>query len=128
MPASQPCALTEAATSRLACIQGGREDLPEVVRGNAYVSDPDLAFGVGPTGSFTDVPSVELSSVEEEVVWLLERFEQAGFSQVVAVDLTRPELGVPVVRVVVPRAESWAIFHMHLSTAAIGPRALAQAH
>lgn len=121
-------ALTEAATSRLACIQGGREDLPEVVRDNAYVSDPDLAFGVGPTGSFADVPSVQLSSVEEEVAWLLERFERAGFSQVVAVDLTRPELGVPVVRVVVPRAESWAIFHMHLSTAAIGQRALAKAH
>ena len=58
-------ALTEAATSRVACIQGGREDLPEVVGGRAFIPDADLAFGGGPTGSFADVPSVEFSSVAQ---------------------------------------------------------------
>jgi ribosomal protein S12 methylthiotransferase accessory factor YcaO len=121
-------ALTEAATSRIACIQGGREDLPEVVKDASFVANPDVVFGGGPTVPMTEVPSIELSTVEEDVDWIVERFHEAGFTQVVAVDLTRPELGVPVVRVVIPHAESWSIFHMHLSSAAIGPRALAMVH
>ena len=97
-------------------------------RGPRLIPDADLAFGGGPTGSFADVPSVEFSSVGADVALILERFAAVGFSQVVAVDLTRPELGVPVVRVVVPFAESWSIFHLHLYSAAIGRRALAEVY
>ena len=38
-------------------------------------------------------------------------------------DLTRPELGIPVVRVVVPDAEGWAAFRPHSARTVIGPRA-----
>ena len=41
----------------------------------------------------------------DEVDWILDRLGSAGIGQVVAVDLTRPEIGVPVVRVVVPGLE-----------------------
>ena len=40
------------------------------------------------------------------------------------VDLTRHELGVPVVRVVVPLAETWAAFHLHSRRGTLGPRAV----
>ena len=51
------------------------------------------------------------------------RLAAAGFEQVVAVDLTRPELGVPVVRVVIPHAETWSVFFQHGARARLGRRA-----
>jgi ribosomal protein S12 methylthiotransferase accessory factor len=121
-------AITEAVSSRLACIQGGREDLPSVVGERESALEPDRDFGAGELRPFADVPTVEISSVEEEVAWILSAFESAGFSQVVGFDLTRPELGVPVVRVVVPLAEAWSVFHQHIASGVIGRRALTMIH
>jgi ribosomal protein S12 methylthiotransferase accessory factor YcaO len=41
-----------------------------------------------------------------DVNWELERLRQAGIERVIVVDLTRPELRVPVVRVVIPGLEA----------------------
>jgi ribosomal protein S12 methylthiotransferase accessory factor len=54
---------------------------------------------------FTSVPSQQLADFRAEVAWLLERLKGAGISQAIAVDLTRPEFDLPVVRVVVPGLE-----------------------
>jgi ribosomal protein S12 methylthiotransferase accessory factor len=120
--------LTEAAQSRVSFIQGGREDLPDLVQEITIDSDPDQAFGSGPQGDFASVPTVENKLVGDDVSWIVERFNSVGLTQVVAIDLTRPELGVPVVRVVVPGAECWSLFQVHLSRSAIGARALARTH
>ncbi|MEW6754081.1 MAG: YcaO-like family protein [Candidatus Latescibacterota bacterium] len=114
-------ALTEAAQSRVACIQGGREDLPDIVRG-PRTCDPDRRFGQGRTVPFSSVPSYVHDDIADDIRFLLARLQQAGFAQVVAVDMTRPELGVPVVRLVVPGAEAWPVFEMHARRAAFGPR------
>jgi ribosomal protein S12 methylthiotransferase accessory factor len=37
---------------------------------------------------------------------MLSRLAEGGFDQVLAVDLTMPELGIPVVCIVIPGAES----------------------
>jgi ribosomal protein S12 methylthiotransferase accessory factor YcaO len=114
-------ALTEAAQSRVGAIQGGREDLPEVVKPPASI-DPDRVFGGGETRQFSSVPSTENEAIDDDVRWLLGRLAAAGFEQAVALDLTRPELGIPVVRVVVPNAEAWTVFHLHTERGALGPR------
>jgi len=44
-------------------------------------------------------------SVDADRCVLLRRLEAAGFEQVCVVDLTRPEFGVPVVKVIVPGLE-----------------------
>jgi ribosomal protein S12 methylthiotransferase accessory factor len=54
---------------------------------------------------FADVPSRECDTVRDDVEWLLQRVRSAGIRQVVAVDLTKPEFGLPVVRVVIPGLE-----------------------
>ena len=59
---------------------------------------------------------------------MLERLRRSGFVQVAVVDVTRAEIGIPVVRVVVPRAETWSVFFMHTGRAAVGDRALEQIH
>jgi ribosomal protein S12 methylthiotransferase accessory factor len=117
-------ALTEAAQSRVGFIQGGREDLADLNTSRTPLLTPEVTFGAGPKKPFSEVASHEFASNAEDVEWILGRFRAAGFSRAVAVDLTRPEVGVPVVRVVVPGAEAWSSFHMHSSRGALGPRAL----
>ena len=40
--------------------------------------------------------------------------------------MTKAGIGIPVVRVVVPRAETWSFFFMHTGRASVGSRALDQ--
>lgn len=118
-------ALTEAAQSRLTCIQGGREDLPEFVpaKGAPPVEPRQRS---GQTISFDEIASYQHPSVNDDVEFIIERMRQSGFEQVVAVDITRKEVGIPVVRVIVPRSEIWTLYFEHGSRASPGPRALQQ--
>ena len=85
-----------------------------------------------PTGertiAFDEIASHEHPSINEDVEFMLERLRQSGFGQVVVVDLTKDTIGIPVVRVVVPRAETWSAFFMHTGRGAVGSRALEQIH
>jgi ribosomal protein S12 methylthiotransferase accessory factor len=108
----------------MTCIQGGREDLPEfAAAGDAVKPQPQ---GAAETIRFEAIPSHLHASVNEDVELLIERMRLAGFGQAVVFDITRPDVGIPVVRLVVPRAESWNFFHMHTGRAAFGERVLRQ--
>jgi ribosomal protein S12 methylthiotransferase accessory factor len=50
-------------------------------------------------------PSFEHETFEEDIQMELGRLQQAGFDRAVVVNLTHPELGIAVVRVIVPGAE-----------------------
>jgi len=119
-------ALTEAAQTRVTFIQGGREDLAEMAPNRRTLSvapqidDRPIAFD--------EIESHEHASINEDVEFMLERLRRSGFVQVAVVDVTRAEIGIPVVRVVVPRAETWSVFFMHTGRAAVGDRALEQIH
>ena len=54
---------------------------------------------------FTTVPAFDGDSLDADVAWELAALSAAGISEVVAVDLTREEFGIPVVRVIVPGLE-----------------------
>ena len=114
-------ALTEGAQSRVACIQGGREDLPEIVHPPRTV-DPSDVFGTAETTSFTEIKSWQHDFIDDDVRFLLRRMKSAGFDKVIAVDLTRPELRIPVIRIIVPRAEAWTVFHLHTERGIFGQR------
>jgi len=51
------------------------------------------------------VPDFESRTVGDDLRWILARLRAAGIDQVVAVDLSRPAIGVPVVRIIVPGLE-----------------------
>jgi ribosomal protein S12 methylthiotransferase accessory factor len=118
-------ALTEAAQSRVACIQGGREDLPDIVKPQAPYR-PDELYGGGEVIDFAAIPSYPHDCIDDDVTFLLERLRAAGLAEAVAFDLTRPDVGIPVVRVVVPRAEAWTVFHLHTGRGVFGERILRQ--
>ena len=55
--------------------------------------------------SFCDAPDHAGETFDDDIAWELDRLRAAGLEQVIAIDLTRPELGIPVVRVVIPGLE-----------------------
>jgi len=116
-------ALTEAAQTRLGFIQGGREDLPDFAPANGTPPAPTWNRW-SHTIRFDDIASYEHPSVNDDVEFIIERMRQSGFDQVVVFDITRAEVGIPVVRVVVPRAEAWTFCLMHGGRASLGPRVL----
>jgi ribosomal protein S12 methylthiotransferase accessory factor len=54
---------------------------------------------------FLDVPSFDAETFNEDVTWELDRLRSAGIGNILFVDLTRAELGMPVVRIVIPGLE-----------------------
>ena len=96
-------ALTEAAQTRLTYIAGGRDDF--FAFDYARATDPELlaeiwdrlAAPCETPALFDDLPRLEAASLGGELELLVAR---AG--QVIVVDLTHPDLGVPVVKVLVP--------------------------
>jgi YcaO-like protein with predicted kinase domain len=103
-------ALTEAAQVRTTYIVGSREDIahadyqPAVLEARSRRARALMQAG-GRMRDFQAGGSFPFESFEAEVAWLVERLVSTGIRQAVTVDLTRPEYGVPVVRVVVPGLE-----------------------
>ena len=103
-------ALTEAAQSRLTFIAGARDDMP---RGeyehflDRETYDQWRASMAAPSRprDFAEAPSFEGLTLHEDLDWQLGRLEAVGIEQVAVVDLTKPEFGIPVARVVIPGLE-----------------------
>jgi YcaO-like protein with predicted kinase domain len=104
-------ALTEAAQARMTYITGARDDFapqlyqPETRRSRLRESRAWLA-GEAASRDFAAVPSAEHEDVGRDVSFALARLQAVGIEEVVAVDLTKPELGLPVARVVIPGLEA----------------------
>jgi ribosomal protein S12 methylthiotransferase accessory factor len=101
-------ALTEAAQSRLTRIAGARDDMaeekPSADATIARVLLDGLAAEIA--GDFGAIAGRDGDDLGDDVRWLLQRLEAAGITRAIAFDLTKPTLGLPVVRVVVPDLES----------------------
>ena len=70
--------------------------------------------------SFREAPSLDADDLGQDLRWELERLRAAGITRAVAVDLTRREFEIPVVRIVIPGLEG-DIRHPHYTP---GKRAL----
>jgi len=116
-------ALTEAAQARLTLIAGSRDDNGRDRYGRTQETElSDRArVRLKETGTrrFTDVPTHAGDTFEDDLAWILARLSSVGIEEAVAVDLTKSELGIPVVRVVVPGLET---YH-HVQGYVPGPRA-----
>jgi len=102
-------AITEAAQTRLTLISGARDNTTQ--REYSLAMDPDLwrrqqaALAGQVRRDFRTVPTFDSDSFDADVAWELEALRSAGIRQVIVVDLSREEFGVPVVRVIVPGLE-----------------------
>ena len=107
-------ALTEVAQSRLTQIHGAREDTvtadlrkrmgyDRVKRINGYW------FKDNGTVDYGNLRSFDSDDFANDIRFAIEALNKQGLNQVIVVDLTREEIGVPVVRVIVPGLEVYAM-------------------
>lgn len=121
-------ALTEAAQSRLTMISGSRDDVPPDaylrLQNNAVLLHVQQEVAAPADGvRFGSVPTFDHPTLAADLAVVLERLVAIGVDEVLAVNLARAELGVPVVRVVAPGLEGMAESPGYL----LGARARARA-
>jgi len=108
-------ALTEAVQSRLTTIHGTREDTfkAEFARRIGYERMKRLNkrwfTPSGETVRLEELNSVLNQDFLEDINYTVKRLSESGFDEVVLVDLTKPDLRVPAVRVIVPGMEVYAL-------------------
>jgi ribosomal protein S12 methylthiotransferase accessory factor len=107
-------ALTEVAQSRLTQIHGAREDTvtadlrkkmgyDRVKRINGYW------FRDNGSVNYRDFRSFDSDDFAGDIRFAIESLKKQGLDRVIVIDLTREEIGVPVVRVIVPGLEVYAM-------------------
>jgi ribosomal protein S12 methylthiotransferase accessory factor len=107
-------ALTEVAQSRLTQIHGAREDttLADFRKQIGYDRTKRLNkhwFEASEKKNFSEIVSYDSDDFLLDIKYMLCRLEEAGLEKAIVVDLTREEIGVPVVRVIVPGLEIAAV-------------------
>lgn len=106
-------AMTEAAQIRLTYIAGIRDDLSnytESAKEKLGAALLDAVSHAAEARSFCDVPNFATDDVTADTRWELERLRAIGVERIIAIDLTRPDFGIPVVRMVIPGLE-WDCTH-----------------
>jgi len=103
-------ALTEAAQARTTVIAGSRDDIGrqfyEADEASARLDTfRDLMDGRVAGADFTDVATTEFETVADDMHHVTAQLATAGMDDIVGVDLTKPEFGIPVFRVIVPGLE-----------------------
>ncbi|MCQ8903229.1 MAG: YcaO-related McrA-glycine thioamidation protein [Methanothrix sp.] len=107
-------ALTEVAQSRLTQIHGAREDTvsADFRRMMGYDRLKRLNrhwFEHEHEEDFSSIKSYDTDDFLDDIRHMLDRLQAAGFERAIVVDLTAPEIMVPVVRVIVPGLEISAV-------------------
>jgi ribosomal protein S12 methylthiotransferase accessory factor len=107
-------ALTEVAQSRLTQIHGAREDteVADFRRKIGYERTRRLNkywFEADRDEDFTTIPSRDTDDFLTDIRNVVDALGNAGLNNVIVVDLTRPDIGGPVVRVIVPGGEVFAM-------------------
>ncbi len=105
-------ALTEAIQSRLGMIAGSRDDLLPAEYENCRRIDDLTAMAAARTADTGTPPvldDVAATTFEGDVDRLLQAVRSLGLERVVVVDFSREDIGIPVVRVVVPGLEGIAL-------------------
>jgi len=103
-------ALTEAAQTRLTVISGLRDDFrsetyEELLDPHVIELTRDQVMRSEPRDDFRKAPTKNGQTLEADLAWELKCLKRAGVRRVIAVDLTKPEFGLSVVRVIVPGLE-----------------------
>jgi YcaO-like protein with predicted kinase domain len=120
-------ALTEAAQDRLTLIAGSRDDVlredylrqrsPDVLR-----NQRELLRATGSMRDFRTVPTTDHATFDEDLTYMLRRLQAVGIKRAVMVDLTRPEFGIPVTKMVIPGLEALRVSADYI----LGPRGRAR--
>ncbi len=104
-------AITEVSQTRAANIQGARDDLRKIRYGENNTDDK-RAWQFMPATKrekFSQVKTFFNEDILDDIKLILSRLRSVGLYRVIIVDLTNPEIGIPVVRAIVPGLETFKI-------------------
>jgi ribosomal protein S12 methylthiotransferase accessory factor YcaO len=104
-------AITEVSQTRAANIQGARDDLRKIKYGEQNTDDRRAWQFMQSTRKikFSQVKTFFNEDILDDIKLILSRLKGVGLSQAVIVDLTNPDIRVPVVRAIVPGLETFKI-------------------
>jgi thioglycine synthase len=112
-------AITEVSQTRAANIQGARDDLKKIhyreeVYKRKWPFTPSLSLLEGRSHensikSFSEIRTHENKDILDDIQLILSVLKEAGIRKAITVDLTNPDIGVPVVRVIVPGLETFEV-------------------
>jgi len=107
-------ALTEVAQSRLTQIHGAREDtvLAEMRKKIGYDRAKRINgywYRDSGTVDYASIGSSDTDDFKQDIENIIAALDRQGLDRVIVVDLTREEIGIPVVRVIVPGLECYAM-------------------
>ncbi|MDI9620186.1 MAG: YcaO-related McrA-glycine thioamidation protein [Candidatus Nezhaarchaeota archaeon] len=107
-------ALLEVAQSRLVQIQGAREDAyrANLMRLVGYERVKRLNehwFSELEAKELSSIPRAAKEDIVDDIMLVLQRIKEKGTERVIVVDLTRAEISIPTVRVIVPGLEVYSV-------------------
>jgi ribosomal protein S12 methylthiotransferase accessory factor len=104
-------AITEVAQTRAANIQGARDDLRKIRYGENNTDDKRAWQFMQSTRKirFSDVKTYFYEDILDDINFILSRLKNVGLTQAIIVNLTNPDLAIPVVRAIVPGLETFKI-------------------
>jgi ribosomal protein S12 methylthiotransferase accessory factor len=104
-------AITEVSQTRAANIQGARDDLRKISYGNSNNDEKKTWQFMKSKNSvkFSEIKSYVNDDILDDINLILSRLDTNGLNQVIVVDLTNPQIMIPVVRAIVPGLETFKI-------------------
>jgi ribosomal protein S12 methylthiotransferase accessory factor YcaO len=104
-------AITEVSQTRAANIQGARDDLRKINYGENN-RDDKRAWQFTPSKDMIDYNEIESffsEDILDDIRLILDKLSSVGMRRAIIVDLTDPNIGIPVVRAIVPGLETFKI-------------------
>src|ERR671932_2357413 len=104
-------AISEVSQTRAANIQGARDELRKI-KYSEQNTDDSRAWQFMPSTrkiKFSMVKTYFNDDIIDDIYLILSQLKSIGLSQIIIVDLTNPDIGIPVVRALVPGLETFKI-------------------
>ena len=98
-------AITEAAQARLTRISGSRDDIVQQDFERLGAQQPVIEHMGSGSKKLNDGVTCQSDTIEDDLTFVIERLRHSGIEQIIAVDLSKEEIGIPVVRMIAPGLE-----------------------
>jgi thioglycine synthase len=129
-------AITEVSQTRAGNIQGARDDLKKITykendeiykRKWQFMPSSSLSLthtANTPVKKFSEIKTYQNDDVLDDINLILSQLKRAGLRRAIIVDLTNPDLGIPVVKAIVPGLETFEVAKLFMgSESVVGGRA-----
>jgi ribosomal protein S12 methylthiotransferase accessory factor len=129
-------AITELSQTRAVNIQGARDDLKKIQykdndeiykRKWQFIASSSTHTNNNKNIAFSEIKTYIKKDILDDIKLILNKLKKAGLKRAIVVDLTNPNVGIPVVRIIVPGLETFEVAKIYTNTNLIfGKRARKQ--